>query len=151
MLDTTARAIAFIAGKLVTGSASTSVLDRRDSRRASFTGEVTHTKVTVFDTEQGCSITGRVPEGLRASEPDHPLSTEGRASRADRPPTGRDQLWLFHHGSMRCLRLVPQDADHRHWFGFDYASNHHFELTVDDSGAVRLLDYQDGIWRTYEL
>lgn len=123
MQDQTARAVAFIAGRLATGSRATSVLDVREDHRTAFTGEVSSDSVAVYDADARCRITGRV--------------------------TPDESLWLFHEGTMRPLSLESEGPSR--YLGFDHASNHAFDLSVDGSGVVRLLDWEDGVWREYQL
>lgn len=123
MQDSTARAVAYIAGRLTTGRPASSVLDHRSAHRAAFSGDVTAQRVFVHDTDEDVLVTGQA---------------------------GTDATWwLLHQGTMRFLTL--QLAHPGSWTGFDYASHRAFDLDADTGGTVRLRDRTDGVWRTYQL
>lgn len=123
MQDTTARAVAYVVGRLTTGSPASSVLDHRAAHRTPFTGDISARRVFVRDTEDDVVLSGQA---------------------------GTDSTWwLLHQGTMRFLTLQQQAPGS--WRGFDYASHRPFDLGVEESGQVRLLDSADGVWRTYQL
>jgi hypothetical protein len=54
----TRRAVAYIAGRLVRGSAAAAVYDYAEERHVNFTGEVSAQHVNVYDYEQRCNVSG---------------------------------------------------------------------------------------------
>lgn len=54
----TRRAVAYVAGTLITGYESSAVYDYQDKRHVSMSGAVTSSGVSVYDHEQRCHIAG---------------------------------------------------------------------------------------------
>jgi hypothetical protein len=52
------RAIAYIAGRIITGSAAGSVFDYDEGRHVMFSGDVSKENVNVYDYDAACFITG---------------------------------------------------------------------------------------------
>lgn len=63
MKDHTRRAVAYIAGRLVCGTGSSSVYDYDSSKRFDFSGQISPTDVSVYDYEQRCYISGSGSSG----------------------------------------------------------------------------------------
>ena len=123
MDDATARAVAYVAGRLVTDRPSGGVIDRLDGTYTGFTGDVGADRVAVFDQVSACWVLGR---------------------RQDAGP-----LWLFSQQTAQYLSLA---VDGHHAFsGHDQATHHGFEVLAETSGCVEVIDHQDGRWRRYRL
>lgn len=56
----TRRAVAYIAGRVVTASASGAVYDYSEGRYVNFSGDVTAEQANVYDYEQGCYVGGQL-------------------------------------------------------------------------------------------
>jgi hypothetical protein len=54
----TRRAVAYIAGTLITGQKSAAVYDYQDKRHVSMSGAVTANSISVYDYDQHCHIAG---------------------------------------------------------------------------------------------
>jgi hypothetical protein len=54
----TRRAVAYVAGRLVTGSESGAVYDYSESRHVNFSGTVSDQNVNVYDYDEGCFVSG---------------------------------------------------------------------------------------------
>lgn len=52
------RAVAYIAGRLITGDEATSIYDYQEQRHNSFSGEVSTQNVNVYDYEEKCFVGG---------------------------------------------------------------------------------------------
>lgn len=123
MIEATARATAYITGRLATGEDAVAVIDQVNGVRSGFTGGVRPDRVFVTDLATSCLITGR--------------------------STGGGPLWLFHQGTMRCLTLSTESA---HVFtGHDYSTGHAFDALTSSDGSIEVLDYETGYWRRYQL
>ena len=58
MKDPTRRAIAYIAGRLISGSNVSAVYDYIVSKYFNFSGDISPTAVSIYDHEQKCHISG---------------------------------------------------------------------------------------------
>jgi hypothetical protein len=123
MIEATARATAYIAGRLVTREEAGAMVDRVSGARARFVGDVRADHVLVTDLGTSRLVTGRA--------------------------AGHGRLWLFHQGTRRFLSLSRESAGV--FSGLDYSTGHAFDVLADGHGAVELLDYQTGSWRRYQL
>lgn len=54
----TRRAIAYIAGRLISGKPSSSVYDYTEGGHVSFSGTVSQSSISVFDYDQSCYVSG---------------------------------------------------------------------------------------------
>src|SRR5262249_33839870 len=96
----TRRAVAFIAGSIVSGRPSPAVYDYAASQSFPFGGEATWRHVNVYDHEQRCHISG---------------------------PGGAGTFSLYHYGNLKHVDLsVQAEAFH----GYDYDTGQHFTGTV---------------------
>jgi hypothetical protein len=57
----TRRGIAYIAGRLISGRSSSSLYDYTEGRQSTFSGQVSTSRVNVFDQDRGSYITGTPP------------------------------------------------------------------------------------------
>lgn len=123
MIEATARAAAYVAGRLATGEDAVAIVDQLSGVRSDFIGDVRPDRVFITDVETSCLVTGR--------------------------STGGGPLWLFHQDTMRYLTLITESA---HVFtGLDYSTGHAFDALTSTDGSVELLDYETGRWRRYRL
>jgi|LakMenEpi03Aug12_release.lakeMendotaPanAssembly.Ray.scaffolds.fasta_scaffold1156437_1 hypothetical protein len=96
----TRRAIAFIAGSIITGKNSSSVYDYSESKHFMFSGEATLEHVNIYDYGEKCHVSG-----------------SGSSS----------SFSLFHYGNSKHIQLSIQGTSFN---GFDYETNKHFNGTV---------------------
>lgn len=61
MKDCTRRAIAYIAGRIMTGNPKMSIYDYTSSGYFPFTGNVGGDAISVYDSTEGCYISGNLP------------------------------------------------------------------------------------------
>ena len=61
MEDDLRRAVAYIAGRILTGAPASAVYDHAAARHFHFSGEVAPERVSVYDHGRGCQISGAPP------------------------------------------------------------------------------------------
>ena len=98
------RAAAFIAGRAKTDKAATSIYDYSTSGYFNFSGEVSETRVAVYDFAAGCHISG-----TRSGE----------------------QISLYHFGVGSHLNIRLQQNDR--FSGYDFSSSSHFSGSVSQN------------------
>lgn len=123
MIEATARAAAYVAGRLVTAQDAGAMVDRVSGVRWRFAGDVQADRVALTDLETSCLITGRA--------------------------VAHGPLWLFHQDTMRHLTLNTEPGGAFH--GLDYSTGHAYDVLAGGDGAVEVLDYETGRWRRYQL
>jgi hypothetical protein len=101
MNEPTRRGIAYIAGRALSRKSCSAIYDYNATQYFNFGGTVVETRVSVFDYDEGCYITG---------------SGGGRS------------YSLFHHGNQSHVKL---DVGLGTFNGFDYDSNSHFTGKVN--------------------
>lgn len=106
MKDNTRRVVAFVAGRLISGSETWSIYDCEESRTCRFSGTVSPERILVYDPEQRCMISGYGEEGCYS---------------------------LYHHGNRRHIELMIRDSGFE---GYDYDSRSHFSGSVEGSSVV---------------
>ncbi|UCG77226.1 MAG: hypothetical protein JSV21_06420 [Nitrospirota bacterium] len=102
MKDHTRRAIAYIAGRLISRESSTTVFDYSCFKYFSFVGEMNLENISVFDYENQCLIRGFGSTG---------------------------SINLYHYGNKSHIYLNIED---KHFNGFDYQTGTHLSGDVDD-------------------
>jgi hypothetical protein len=121
MNEETRRAIAYVAGRIQTGKKSSSVYDYSAGKYSNFSGDISETRVAVFDFDAGAHISG----------------------------TGRSgQYSLFHYGASGHISLKIESGGR--FSGFDYSSSSHFSGTVSGQN-VTLYDYGSGNYFNYSI
>ena len=76
----TRRAVAYIAGRLISGSNASSVYDYSTGRHTNFSGEVSRSRVSVFDYDRSASVSGSPPSLFDYGNGAHiRLTTQGTA------------------------------------------------------------------------
>jgi hypothetical protein len=100
MKDSTRVAVAYIAGRLISGQDSSSIYDYGVSKHFSFSGNVRGNDVSVYDHTLNCHITGF---GVGTS------------------------ISLFHYGNHKHITL---EIKGNQFSGYDYDSGKHFSGTV---------------------
>ncbi|WP_138760228.1 hypothetical protein [Modestobacter altitudinis] len=123
MIEATARAAAYVAGRLVTAQHAGAMVDRVSGVRWRFAGDVQADRVALTDLETSCLITGRA--------------------------VAHGPLWLFHQDTMRHLTLTTQPGGT--FTGLDYSTGHTFDVLAGGDGIVELLDHDTGRRRRYQL
>ena len=110
MKDYAMRAMIYIAGRLLLGINSAEVYDYNSGLYYKFSGDVTPTKISIYDYEQRCHISGSAKEGIYS---------------------------LYHYGHKKPISLeITADSFH----GYDYDSAKYFSGAVSgSSGAVSVL------------
>ena len=114
--------VAYIAGRLITGSAGWTIQDQDRKRRIPLDGWVECGNIRIYSHERHGYISG----------------------------LGADAHYvLFHHGSERGLTLAV-NSEERRFSGADQQTSYHFFGDVAER-AIRLYDYQDMRWHLYTL
>ncbi len=110
MKDYAMRAIIYIAGRLLLGINSAEVYDYNSGLYYKFSGDVTPNKISIYDYEQHCHISGSAKEGIFS---------------------------LYHYGNKKPISLeIADDGFH----GYDHDSAKYFSGAVSgSSGAVSVL------------
>ncbi len=122
-MNTEVRAIvAYIAGLLLTGKKSTSVLDHTSGKQRHVSSELSENTVNVFDHDLGCYIGGDI-KGTTFS--------------------------LFHHGHLHHIDLNI-DVDQDIFEGFDYGASCHFSGTVSND-SIKIFDFAEGNYFEYSI
>lgn len=121
MNESVRRSVAYIAGRAITGRRASSIYDYSSSKYVNFSGEVSDQRVSVYDFDASCHISG---------------------SKA------RDRFSLYHYGTSGHidLSLKPQGK----FSGFDYGSGSHFDGTVKGK-SISLYDYGSGKYFEYSI
>jgi len=114
-------AIAYTAGRLLTGSQQPSVYDYSTSQHRNMSGDVGSNNVNVYDYESSCHMTGDGSGG---------------------------KFSLYHYGVNNHISLEVKAPGH--FEGYDYASGRHFNGTVNGNN-VSFYDYEDGQYYNYSL
>jgi hypothetical protein len=110
MKDYAMRAIIYIAGRLLLKINSAEVYDYNSGLYYKFSGDVTPDKISIYDYEQHCHISGKIKEGV---------------------------YHLYHYGLKKPINLeIAEDGFH----GYDYDSGKYFSGAISgSSGAVSVL------------
>jgi hypothetical protein len=114
--------IAYIAGRLIAGSAGWTIQDKDRKRRVALDGWIDDRNIRIYSHERHGYISG--------------LGAEGH-------------YVLFHHASDRGLTLAV-NVEARTFSGADQQTSYHFLGDVAER-AIRLYDYQDMRWHLYTL
>ena len=114
--------VAYIAGRLITGSASWTIQDQDRKQRIPLDGWVEGGNIRIYSHERHAYISG--------------LGAEGN-------------YVLFNHGTERGLTLTV-NIEERTFSGADQQTSYHFFGEVVER-AIRLYDYQDMRWHLYTL
>jgi len=101
MKEYTRRAIAYIAGRLISGSDVLAVYDYSVTKHFNFNGDISLIEVSVYDYEQKCYISG---SGISRS------------------------YSLYHYGNQKYIDLNISDSG---FDGYDYDSSKYFSGNVD--------------------
>lgn len=112
MKDHTRRAVALIAGCVITGERPSSIYDYSQSKHFQFSGETSPTTVNVYDYNEKCHIGGS--------------------------GDSRGQLNLYHYGNSKHISLK---IDGDNFEGYDYDTQKHFNGSVNGN-AISLYDYE---------
>lgn len=123
MDDATARAVAFVVGRLVTGRSSRGLTDRMDGARNGFAGSVTAERVSIYDEVGRSWVMGE--------------------SRENGP------LCLFSQATGQYVTLAP--AGRGGYTGHDHATRQGFDVLAETGGAIEVIDSDGGTWRRFQL
>jgi hypothetical protein len=110
MKDHTRRAVALIAGCIITGKNPSSVYDYSQSKYFQFSGETTPTTVNVYDYDERCYVGG-------SGDPS-------------------SQLNLYHYGNSKYITLKIEGDKFN---GYDYDTQRHFNGSVNGN-SISLYD-----------
>jgi len=106
MKDNTRLVVAFVAGRLISGSEAWSIYDCEASRTCRFSGTVSPEQILVYDPEARCRVSGYGE---------------------------KDCYSLYHHGNRHHIELKIRGSSFE---GYDYGSGAHFSGSVDGSSVV---------------
>ncbi|MEE9523468.1 MAG: hypothetical protein V3V59_01825 [Thermodesulfovibrionales bacterium] len=106
MQNHTRRAIAYIAGRMISNESSTTVFDYSCFKYFSFTGETSFDNISVFDYKNQCLIRGFGSHGA---------------------------LNLYHYGNKNHIFLSIEES---HFNGFDYDTSCHFSGDVNERSVT---------------
>ena len=115
------RAVAYVAGRAVTGYRSTSVFDYAAAKYTNFSGDVSESAVSVFDFDARCHFSGS---------------------------RHADNLSLYHYGVGGHVNL-RLEANAR-FSGYDYSSGSHFNGSVNGRN-IQLYDFSEGRFFNYSI
>ncbi len=116
MKASTRRAVAYIAGRAVSGNSKTTIYDYSSSGYHFFSGQAGASRVSVFDYTQSCHITGTLPNLFHYGDGHHlSLKIQGQKF------TGFDYLQSQHFsGSVSGNRITL----------FDYGDSSYYNYTL---------------------
>jgi hypothetical protein len=121
MTESVRRSIAYIAGRAITGQSASSIYDYTRGKHSNFSGEVSSSRVSVYDFDARCHITG----------------TRSRA-----------KFSLYHHGVHSHIDLIiTKDSN---FSGYDYESKSHFSGKVSGL-SIQLYDFSLSQYFNYSI
>jgi hypothetical protein len=115
------RAVAYIAGRAVSGRRASSAYDFSSGKYTNFSGEVSDSKVAVYDFDAGCHVSG---------------SRRG------------DRYSLYHYGISGHIDLSVKPNGT--FSGYDYTSAAHFSGKVTGR-SISLYDHGSGEYFNYSI
>ncbi len=121
MKDVTRRAVAFIAGCLISGEKASAIYDYSAAKYFNFSGKVSEKDISLYDHELNCNI----------------IAGFGTVN----------SYSLYHYGTKKHIALEIKQAN---FTGYDYDSGKHFQGSVANT-AINIYDYETGQYYNFSI